>query len=238
MFNNLIESKAKRQKRLGGSITSIIVHAAVVVGLVVVTANAGIKDEEEKVEKVDFVEVKKDEPKPPEPEKPPPPPDVTVAPPPPKGFQVLSAPIEIPNVIPDIDLSKKVTDEADFSGKGVAGGVAKGVEGGKGPVPQGDQPYFDFQVEKPVVAAPGSAGPAYPDMLRSAGIEGQVLAQFVVDTTGRADMSTFKALRSDNDLFTTAVKNALQRMRFLPAEVGGRKVKQLVQQPFQFSLNR
>jgi protein TonB len=238
MFNNLIESKAKRQRRLGGSITSIIVHAAVVVALVVVTAHAGIKDEEEKVEKVDFVEVKKDEPKPPEPEKPPPPPDVTVAPPPPKGFQVLSAPIEIPNVIPDIDLSKKVTDEADFSGKGVAGGVAKGVEGGKGPVPQGDQPYFDFQVEKPVVAAPGSAGPQYPDMLRSAGIEGQVLAQFVVDTTGRADMGTFKALRSDNDLFTTAVKNALARMRFLPAEVGGRKVKQLVQQPFQFSLNR
>jgi len=51
-------------------------------------------------------------------------------------------------------------------------------------------------------------------------------------------MSTFKALKSDNDLFTTSVKNALQRMRFLPAEVGGRKVKQLVQQPFQFSLNR
>jgi len=238
MFNNLIESKAKRQKRIGGSITSIVMHAAVVAGLVVVTANAGIKEEEKVEEKVDFVEVKPDEPKPVEPEKPPPPPDAVVAPPPPKGFQVLSAPIEIPNVIPDIDLSKKVTDEADFSGKGVAGGVAKGVEGGKGPVPQGDQPYFDFQVEKPVVAAPGSQGPSYPDMLRSAGIEGQVLAQFVVDTTGRADMSTFKALRSDNDLFTTAVKNALGRMRFLPAEVGGRKVKQLVQQPFQFSLNR
>jgi len=238
MFNNLLESKAKRQKRIGGSLFSIIMHAAIVVALVVVTANAGIKEDEKVEEKVDFVEVKKDEPKPVEPEKPPPPPDAVVAPPPPKGFQVLSAPIEIPNVIPDIDLSKKVTDEADFSGKGVAGGVAKGVEGGKGPVPQGDQPYFDFQVEKPVVAAPGSAGPAYPDMLRSAGIEGQVLAQFVVDTTGRADMATFKALRSDNDLFTVAVKNALQRMRFLPAEVGGRKVKQLVQQPFQFSLNR
>jgi len=161
-----------------------------------------------------------------------------VAPPPPKGFQVLTAPIEIPNVIPDIDLSKKVTDEADFSGKGVAGGIAKGVEGGKGPVPQGDQPYFDFQVEKPVVMAPGAQGPQYPDMLRTAGIEGTVLAQFVVDTTGRAEMSTFKVLKSDNDLFSNAVKNALQRMRFLPAEVGGRKVKQLVQQPFQFSLNR
>ncbi|MEI6740157.1 MAG: TonB family protein [Gemmatimonadaceae bacterium] len=238
MFNNLLESSAKKQKRLGGSITSIIFHAGVIVALVIVTANAGLKNDKTKAEKLDFVEVKKDEPKPKEPDKPPPPPDATVAPPPPKGFQVLSAPIEIPNVIPDIDLSKKVTDEADFSGKGVAGGSSKGVEGGKAPVVQTDQPYFDFQVEKPVVMAPGSSGPAYPDMLRSAGIEGQVLAQFVVDTLGKADMSTFKALKSDNDLFTTAVRNALQRARFLPAEVGGRKVKQLVQQPFQFSLNR
>lgn len=237
MFNNLIESQAQKQKRLGGSVTSIIIHTAVVVALVIVTKNSGIINEKTKEEKVDFVEVK-DEPKPPEPEKAPPPPDAVVAPPPPKGFQVLTAPIEIPNVIPDIDLSKKVTDEADFSGKGVAGGIAKGVEGGKGPVPQGDQPYFDFQVEKPVVMAPGAQGPAYPDMLRTAGIEGTVLAQFVVDTTGRAEMSTFKVLKSDNDLFSNAVKNALQRMRFLPAEVGGRKVKQLVQQPFQFSLNR
>ncbi len=238
MFNNLLESKAKKQKRGGGTVTSVVFHAVIVTALVIVTANAGIAKDEKREEKVDFVEVKKDEPKPPEPDKPPPPPDQTVAPPPPKGFIVLSAPVEIPNVIPDIDLSKKVTDDADFSGKGVAGGTSKGVEGGKGPVPQGDQPYFDFQVEKPVVAAPGSQGPAYPDMLRSAGIEGQVMAQFVVDTTGRADMSTFKALKSDNDLFTTSVKNALTRMRFLPAEVGGRKVKQLVQQPFQFSLNR
>ena len=238
MFNNLVESKAKRQKRFGGGFVSIVVHGLLIFGGVVLTANAGIQNDKSKDEKVDFVEVKKDEPKPPEPEKPPPPPDQVIAPPPPKGFQVLSAPIEIPDVIPDVDLSKKATDESDFTGKGVAGGIGKGVEGGKGPVPQGDQPYFDFQVEKPVVMAPGAQGPSYPDMLRSAGIEGSVMAQFVVDTTGRAEMATFKVLKSDNDLFSNSVKNALQRMRFLPAEVGGRKVKQLVQQPFQFSLNR
>lgn len=237
MFNNLIESKAKKQKRFGGSLASVIVHGVLITAAVIFTANAGIKDDDNKQEKVDFVEVKKDEPKPPEPDKPPPPPDIVVAPPP-KGFQVLQAPVIIPDIIPDIDLSKKATDESDFSGKGVKGGTGSGVVGGKGPVPQGDQPYFDFQVEKPVVMAPGAAGPAYPDMLRSAGIEGSVLAQFVVDTTGRAEMGTFRVLKSDNDLFSTAVKNALQRMRFLPAEVGGRKVKQLVQQPFQFSLNR
>lgn len=240
MFNNLLESKAKKQKRLGGTITSVVVHVGILAALVVVTKNAGVIKEKITSQKVDFVEVKKDEPKAPEPEKAPPPPDMVAAPPPPKGFQTLQAPIEIPDIIPDIDLSKAVTDAADFSGKGVKGGLASGVVGGTGPVVQQDpdQPYFDFQVEKPAATMPGQQGPAYPDMLRTAGIEGTVMAQFVVDTTGRADMSTFQALKSDNDLFTSAVKNALQRMRFLPAEVGGRKVKQLVQQSFQFALNR
>ena len=39
-------------------------------------------------------------------------------------------------------------------------------------------------------------------MLRSANVEGEVLAQFVVDTTGRAEMGTFKVLKSSHDLFT------------------------------------
>ena len=43
--------------------------------------------------------------------------------------------IKIPDVLPDIDLSKKVTDEADFSGKGVAGGTSKGVVGRSGSGP-------------------------------------------------------------------------------------------------------
>jgi protein TonB len=73
-------------------------------------------------------------------------------------------------------------------------------------------------------------------MLRSANVEGEVLAQFVVDTTGRVDMGTFKVLKSSHDLFAAAVKSALASARYYPAEIGGRKVKQLVQQPFTFSL--
>jgi protein TonB len=45
-------------------------------------------------------------------------------------------------------------------------------------------------------------------------------------------------LKSSHELFTQAVKNALPNMRFYPAEVGGKKVKQLVQQPFTFSLSK
>ena len=236
MFNNLLESKPKKEKRGGGTVTSIVLHSIVVGLAVYATANAAIQNEKPRQEKIDFVETPKDEPPPPKDEPPPPPPpDIVAAPPPPKGFQVLTAPVEIPDVIPDIDLSKKVTDENDFSGKGVAGGVAKGVEGGKAVV-QSDQPYFEFQVEKPVVPAPGSTSPRYPDMLRQAGVEGEVLAQFVVDTTGRAEAGSLKILKSSHDLFVQSVKNALPQMKFIPAEVGGRKVKQLVQQPFTFGL--
>jgi protein TonB len=234
MFSNLVESKKKRQRSLGGTVTSAVLHVALIAGAVYATAHAAVEFEKPRQEKVDFVEVKKDEPPPPKEEAPPPPPDVVAAPPPPKGFQILTAPVEIPDVLPDIDLSKKMTDEADFSGKGVAGGTSKGVEGARAVV--SDQPFFEFQVEKPVTALPGSASPRYPDILRQAGVEGEVLAQFVVDTTGRAEPGSFKALKSSHDLFITAVRNALPGMRFIPAEVGGRKVRQLVQQPFSFAI--
>jgi outer membrane biosynthesis protein TonB len=45
-------------------------------------------------------------------------------------------------------------------------------------------------------------------------------------------------VQSDNDLFADAVRAALGRLRFTPAEVGGKKVSQLVQMPFVFTLNR
>jgi periplasmic protein TonB len=239
MFNNLLESKPKKQRSVGGLIMSGVIHALLGTAAVYGTLQAKEQLEKPKAEKVEFVEMKKkDEPPPPKEEVKPLPKDVVMAPPPPKGFQVLTAPIKVPDVLPDIDLSKKVTDEADFTGKGVAGGVAKGVVGGTAPPVNTDQPYFEFQVEKQVSQVPGSGNLRYPEMLKSANIEGEVLAQFVVDTTGRYEPGTFKSLKSSHDLFTAAVKNALPNMKFYPAEVGGRKVKQLVQQPFTFTLTK
>ena len=236
MFDQLLETKAKKQRSAGGTVISIILHTVLVAAAVVLTKKTAEALEKPKEEKVVLVETKKE----PEPEKPkdqPPPPEIVAQVAPPKGFQVLTPPIEVPNVIPDVDLSRKATDEADFSGKGVQGGIAKGVEGGTGPVIS-DQPYFDFQVEKAAAAIPGSGGPSYPEMLKSSGVEGEALVQFVVDTTGRAELGSFKVLRATHDAFGQAVKASLPRMRFLPAEIGGRKVRMLVQQPFAFALNR
>ncbi len=235
MFNTLLESKATKQRSPGGTAGSVVAHVIIITLVAYATAHAAIHAQKEKVEKIEFTEMKKAEPPPPP--KPPPPPQTVVAPPPPKGFQVLTAPVNIPDVIPDVDLTKKVTDEADFTGKGVAGGTGKGVVGGTGPV-NTDQPYFDFQVEKQAAGVVGNPTPRYPDMLKAAGIEGEVLAQFVVDTTGRADMSTFKVIKAGHELFGQEVKAVLPRMRFYPAEVGGHKVKELVQLPFAFTLTK
>jgi protein TonB len=236
MFNNLLESSGKTGA-LGakGSLFSVVLHTAGIALAIAATANAGKHAlEEVREEKVQMIEQKE---KPPEPEKKPPPPDVVVAPPPPKGFQILTAPIEIPDVLPEIDLSKKMTDEADFTGKGVAGGTSKGVVGGvPQPLNNTEATYFDFQVEKQAALVPGQGPPDYPEMLKAGAIQGEVQAQFVIDTMGRADMSTFKVLKSTHQLFTDAVRKQLPKYRFLPAEVGGRKVKQLVQLPFSFSI--
>lgn len=236
MFNQLIESQPRKQKMAGGTLFSVVFHSVVIVLAVIATANAGIKDDKSKAEKIQFVEMKKPEPPKPK-DEPPPPKEVVMKAPPPKGFQVLRAPVDIPIKIPEIDLSKKVTDEGDFSGKGVKGGLGKGVVGGTGPVDP-NQTYFEFQVEKPVVQVPGTASPRYPEVLRASGVEGEVQAQFVVNEEGRAEPSTLKILKASNDLFGAAVRNALPNMRFYAAEVGGKKVKQLVQQTFQFKLDR
>lgn len=97
-------------------------------------------------------------------------------------------------------------------------------------------PYFEYQVEQPVIAANGNRVPVYPAALEKAHVSGQVLVQFVVNTDGSADMGSFKVLKSSNDLFTQSVKDVLVSMRFVPAEVGGEKVRQVVQMPFGFKV--
>jgi protein TonB len=232
MFNQLIESRPKKQRMAGGTAFSVVLHTILIAAAVYATARAGVKDDKAKAEKIQFVEMKKE----PVPEKKPEPPkEVVVKPPPPKGFQVLRAPLRIDIKIPEIDLSKAVTNESDFSGKGVKGGTGTGVVGG---IANANTTYFEFQVEKPAEMLSDSPKPKYPSVLESSGIAGEVQAQFVVRSDGKADMDSFKVLKTSNELFTQAVKNVLPRMKFSPAMIGGKPVNQLVQQSFQFAVPR
>lgn len=235
MFNNLIESKARKSKSAGGTIMSVVIHSVVALAAVYATASAGIEAEKSRQENIKFIETPKAKEVEVKKEEPPPPEKIAVIPPP-KGFQVLRAPVEIPIEIPKIDLSRRVTNEEDFSGKGVAGGTATGVVGGRPIDLTSNQTYFSFQVEKQVEPIASTQQVAFPEALRSSGVGGEVTGQFVVDTLGRVEPGSFKVLKATNDMFASAVRSHLPRMRFYPAEVGGRKVRQLVQQGFVFNI--
>jgi TonB family protein len=87
---------------------------------------------------------------------------------------------------------------------------------------------------RPAVFRPGSSGPAYPTDLREAGVSGDVVARFVVDTTNRVDESTIAILASDRPQFAVAVIESLRSTRFLAADRDGVKVRQTMQVAYQF----
>lgn len=225
MFNTLLESKAKAQRSVGGSLLSLTLHASLIVLAIQATLHAGQTTKKPAAD-LTFVDVKKDEPPPPQRKAP----DVRPAPP---RAPILTAPVNIPDELPQIDLPRKPTDASDWIGKPIP--VDRG-EGSAVGAPVANRTYMESEVEKPAMAAPGSPTPRYPDLLKLSGVEGQVIVSFVVDTTGRADLSSLTILKSAHGLFTAAVRSALPAMRFIPAEAGGRKVRQLVQLPFAFNI--
>jgi TonB family protein len=81
-----------------------------------------------------------------------------------------------------------------------------------------------------------SAAPAYPATLLAQNVEGKALVQFVVDTLGLVDTQSFRVIEATHAQFAEAVRAVLPAMRFTPAIVSSRKVKQLVQQPFLFKI--
>jgi TonB family protein len=97
-------------------------------------------------------------------------------------------------------------------------------------------PVESEAVDREVVPLATNPRPRYPEELRSARIEGSVLARFVVDTAGRVVMGSVTIEVADHPRFAGAVIEALQRWRFRPAESRGRKVPQLVTQPFVFRM--
>ena len=126
---------------------------------------------------------------------------------------------------------------SDLIGPVPTGGKLFSKQAAGAPKVQGnDVVYFEYQVEQPVTAVQGAPGPAYPDSLKKAGIGGEVDASFVVDTTGAVDVSSLKIIKTTHQLFSQSLAAALPNMRFNPALVGGKKVKQLVMQPFVFQI--
>lgn len=143
-------------------------------------------------------------------------------------------PVMVPSTLPPSSEPLGAPFDSTASVANSAAGGGHGV----GDVRAGDDtPLSATSVDREVVPLKGVT-PRYPGVLASAGVEGTVVMQFVVDTLGRVERASIRAMRVDQALFEQSVRDALARMRFVPAEAGGRKVRQLVEQPFTFALGR
>ena len=91
-------------------------------------------------------------------------------------------------------------------------------------------------VDSMVTRFPDSAAPAYPAKLLEMKIEGGAYVQFVVDTLGLADTTSFRVISATHPEFAQSVRDALPAMRFHPAILRSKKVPQLVEQPFMFKI--
>lgn len=174
----------------------------------------------------------------PEPARESPSPEVILGGPP--GAPRISLPeFDVPVVAPttSVELAPGPSDfdPAHFDRRGLA--TTLGPTRRAGPISLG--PVFDAtSVDLLVRPRNGNPSPAYPPALSAAGVEGEVSVRFVVDTTGRVESGSVITVRTTNALFEREVYDALRRMRFLAAESGGAKVRQLVEQTFRFEISR
>lgn len=235
MFENLIESSPKRFNSWSQTLLSMALHAVIIFAAVKATTGAA-EQLREILQDTTMVFLKPPEPPPP-PENVPPPPDAIVtANPPPQGFQTVVPPDNIPKEIPPVNLNERF-NAADFSGKGVEGGLATGIVGGTGPVTVIAETYLEAEVDDPV-AILSAPKPRYPPVMQSAGIAGRVEVQYVVDTTGHAEPSSWKVLRSSNKAFEEPAREAIMKAVFKPARIRGSAVRQLVQQAISFTIGQ
>lgn len=230
MFDNLIESRPHKGQAGSWKTTlfSILLHAGLISAAVYATLQAG--EQVEEVRQVDVTlqvqqQKKQDTQKE---EAAPPPPQV-------KGFQTLAIPTNIPVNIPPP--STQEFNAADFSGVGVEGGIARGQVEERQTVIRQDQPYLEAVVEERPERI-SSPPVRYPDILRQAGIEGRVLLELVIDTTGHAERGSIRVLSSTHQLFEGPAREVAQASLFSPGRIQGRAVRVRVQLPINFSITR
>src|ERR1019366_5128678 len=105
-------------------------------------------------------------------------------------------------------IGSDLTGPQPMGGKRLAARVSNSMQ------PGNDAVYFEYQVEQPVLSVQGKANPRYPDILKSAGVEGEVYVSFVVDTMGLADVTSLKVIKSSHQLLLNSVVAALPGMHF------------------------
>lgn len=232
MLTTLIESRPKRNRAGAAGITSLIAHALVIGFAFHATVSADTPAPP--IETLDRIIFRA----------PSAPPQTTATVPPSRTGESRSdrrptfpVVLHVPNELPD---PRPVVVGEEFLSYPGRATTPTGVEGAPyGPGrPGGGDPLTDRLVDRAARMRAGSPEPRYPAQLRRDQIEGAVRTTFVVDTLGRVEAGSLIVLESAHPLFERAIRDVVDALRFVPAEAGGRRVRQLVEQRFLFTLTR
>lgn len=110
------------------------------------------------------------------------------------------------------------------------------TEGGSGDAGNDSVAFIAADVDRTVSADGGNPKPIYPRDMLARMVETTFSIYFVVDTAGRIDPNSVQVPPSVHPSFAKAVRDVLPRWRFVPAEVRGRRVRQLMEQNFRFRI--
>jgi len=80
--------------------------------------------------------------------------------------------------------------------------------------------------------------PRYPEILRQAGIEGSVVVEAVLDTTGRAEAGSLKIVGAAHPLFAAEAERVVLASRYRAGRMAGRAVRVRVRVPISFGIQR
>ncbi len=232
MFGTLIESRAVRQRRTGSSLASMAVHAAVIAMAVIATAPHGTLVSPPPLE-VHVVHYARPAAPAPAPTRPVAIANAVLAAIP--SFPRLDVPAIVPVGIPPVDLSAAPTVE--YSGHGPILDSRIACERDCASRPASDTGRVSWNSADVLMRlSEDPVPPRYPESLRRAGVEGEVVVRFLVDTMGRVDLRSVEVIRSTHESFTAAVRETLGRLRFSPAMRGERRTNALAVMPFRFTL--
>jgi protein TonB len=235
MLNVLLESNTKRTRRTGGTLASTLIHAALFAGAITITTREALTAPPS-FEAVDptlvyrlpeqpRVVIEDDGLRPTHPSPP-------VAP----RIPTVS---QVPDKIPPIDIDMKIAIPSDDeAAHGAATSSSAFLPGPSGSSRAGEGVLEERYVDRAPRILGSPIQPVFPTSLRERGTSGRVAVQFVVDTLGRAEMNSLRVVEASDALFAQSVRAVLPRYRFSPGEVGGQKVRTLVQLPFDFTLLR
>lgn len=99
--------------------------------------------------------------------------------------------------------------------------------------------YAADEVDQPArVDSTGLVTPVYPDSMSVFRVAGEVVAEFVVDTTGEVRVESVGIVSASHPSFAEPVRNAILGTRFIPALLNGRRVPQQVLLPFRFDVTQ